>query len=203
MADVITQYTRKPARYGHLDGTEDLDRGVFFLTCALVIRLSQGATDLWHWLAMTCGIFVVVQLVAWLGARYVRRRLVYPRSGYVEFRMRPWALALTATMAMVIAAAVTWFLVKGHSSRLSYPLIVGLACGLPMLIGDLRKGVPRLAALGALSMAIGFALQFLEPTLVAGGAWYLFTMGTACILSGAIALCLFVRRMPPRNLEAE
>ena len=198
MADVITQYTRKPARYGHLDGTEDLDRGVFFLTCALVIRLSQGATDRWHWLAMTCGIFAVVALVGGFGMRYIRRRLVYPRSGYLETRERPWDLVLSAVVSVLVAAAVSW-----GASRLSFPLMAGLVLGLEMLIRALRTGVLRLAALGTLSMAIGFALQFLEPTLVAGGAWYLFTMGTACILSGALALCLFVRRMPPRNLEAE
>ncbi len=203
MTNAIDQYTRKPARYGHLDGTDDLVLGVMFLTWVPIIRLSQAATVLWHWLAMTYGLFAVVGLVAWLGTRYIRRRLVYPRSGYIEFRMRPWALALTAAMAMVIAAAVTWFLVKGRSSRLSYPLMMGLLIGLPMLIGALRKGVPRMAVMGALSMAIGLALQFLEPTMLAGGVWYCLTMGTALILSGAIALWLFVRRMPPRNLEAE
>ncbi|MGO9096544.1 MAG: hypothetical protein ACLQGV_15140 [Bryobacteraceae bacterium] len=203
MTDAINQYTSKPARYGHLDGTDDLVLGVMFLTWVPIIRLSQAATVLWHWLAMTYGLFAVVGLVAWLGTRYIRRRLVYPRSGYAEFRIRPWALALIVVAAVAVAAAVAWFVFKAPSSRLSYPLILGLACGLPMLIGALRKGVPRLAVLGVFSMAIGFALQLLEPTAVPGTIWYCLTMGTALILSGAIALCLFVRRMPTRNLEAE
>jgi hypothetical protein len=203
MTDVITQYTSKPARYAHLDGMDDLALGVMFLMFAVWLPLSHGATVLWRWLAMSCAMFVVVPLVAWLGTRYIRRRLVYPRSGYLEFRMRPWALALCVVVAVAVAAAVAWFFFKAPSSRLSYPLVVGLVCGLPMLIGALRKGVPRLAVLGALSMAIGFALQFLEPTLLAGGEWYLLTMGSALILSGALTLWLFVRRMPPRNLEAE
>jgi hypothetical protein len=203
MTDLIGEYTGKPARYAHLDGLDDLGLGVMFLLFAVWLPLSHEATDLWRWLAISCAMFVVVPLVAWLGTRYIRRRLVYPRSGYVEFRMRPWALALTAAMAVAVAAAVAWFLFEPRSSRLSFPLIVGLACGLPILIGALRKGVPRLAALGALSMAIGFALQFLEPTTLAGGVWYCLAMGTALILSGALTLCLFVRRMPPRNCIAD
>jgi MFS family permease len=203
VADLITQYTRKPARFGRLDGTEDLDMGGFFLTFALWLRLSEGATVLWRWVAMSCAIFVVAALVGSFCTRYIRRRLVYPRSGYLEFRKRPWAMALLAVLAMVIAAAVFWFLVQAHSSRLSYPLMGGLVIGLVMLIRALLTGMPRMAVLGALSMAIGLALQFLEPTMLAGGVWYCLTMGTACLLSGALTLCLFVRRMPPRDLEAE
>lgn len=203
MTDIIGEYTGKPARYAHLDGMDELGLGVMLLLCAVWLRLSHEATVFWRWLAISCALIVVVPLVAWLGTHYIRRRLVYPRSGYVEFRMRPWALALCVVVAMVIAAAAAWFLFESRSSRLSYPLIVGLAFGLPMLIGALRKGVPRLAVLGALSMAIGFALQFLEPATLAGGVWYCLAMGTALILSGALTLCLFVRRMPRRNLEAE
>jgi hypothetical protein len=39
--------------------------------------------------------------------------------------------------------------------------------------------------------------------MLAGGVWYCLAMGTACLLSGALTFFLFVRRMPPRNLEAE
>jgi hypothetical protein len=203
VTDLIGEYTGKPARYAHLDGMDDLGLGVMLLLFAVWLPLSHEATVFWRWLAISCAMIVVVPLVAWLGTRYIRRRLVYPRSGYVEFRMRPWALALCVVAAVAIAAAVALFLFKARSVRPSYPLILGLACGLPMLIGALRKGVPRLAVLGALSMAIGLALQFLEPTMLAGGVWYCLAMGTACLLSGALTFFLFVRRMPPRNLEAE
>lgn len=203
MADVIAQYTHKPARYGLLDGTRDLEFGVMLLTYALIARLSQGTTVLWHWLAIFYGVFAAVWLVARFGLRYIRRRLVYPRSGYLESRTRPWVLALIAALGAVVAVVVAWFLVKVHSHELSPPLILGMVIGLSILIGALWKGVPRMAVLGALSMAVGCALQFLEPTSIPGTIWYCLTMGTAFILSGAIALRLFVRRMPPRNLEAE
>ena len=201
MADVISQYTRKPARYGYLDGVVDLGMGVMFLMFALVARLLQAATVLGQWLTI-CGIFALIALGAF-GLRYIRRRLVYPRSGYLEFRMRPWVPVLTVAISGVIGVAVNWFVVKAHNHRLSPPLIYGVIFGLLMLIGALSRGLPRLAVLGVLSMAIGFALHFLEPARLPSAVWYCLAMGRAFILSGALTLCLFVRRMPPRNLEAE
>jgi hypothetical protein len=201
MTDVIDNYTRRPARYEHIDGTGDLGFGIWFLTVALLIRLSEGATVTWRWWAITYGIIGIVWAVVHFSTRYIRRRLVYPRSGYLEIRKRPWTLALVGLLAVVSAAAAALWFAKAQSSGLSAPLISGLCIGLAMLIGALRHRVRKFAAYATLSVGIGLALQFVDPTLVSGSSWYFCLMGTAFIISGAPTLYLYVHRTPARSLE--
>jgi hypothetical protein len=203
MNDNITQYTRRPARYEHLDGTADLGFGIWFLAFALIGRSSKGVTTTWHWFVMVYATLGIVWAVVHFATRYIRRRLVYPRSGYVKLRKRPWLLATATAVSAVTAAALVLSFAKTQSVGLSPPLIAGLLIGLGALIGALWHRVRKLLAFAMLSVGIGFVLQFIEPTLVSGMFWYFLLMGVAFIISGVLTLYFYVRRTPPRNLDAE
>lgn len=160
---------------------------------------------MWRWAATFYGLMFAVWAAVHFGTRYIRRRLVYPRSGYAEMRIksRPWKLALTGGLAAVAAAALARFFAGTHSSGISAPLGMGLFVGVAMLIGALRVRMRKFAAFAMLSVAVGFALQFIEPTLESGAFWYFFVMGIAFLITGALTLYLYVRRTQAHNLEAE
>jgi hypothetical protein len=201
--NVIDEYTRRPARYGQLDGTSDLEFGIWFLVFGLGIRLSAVAkfTSIWYFLAASQGIIVAVGIATYFGGRLLRRRLVYPRSGYVRFPKRPWVAACVALAAAIVSAATAWYFAKG-SAGISAPFAAGLFISLGMLVGALRNRVRKLAAYAGLSIAIGLVLQFTDPTFVSGSSRYYFLMGAALLLNGALTLYLYVRRTP-RQAEAE
>ena len=213
MRDLITRYTRKPAVYQLLDGTYDLNFGVFFPVWALIIRMSEGTTVGWHWFAMVYGMNTAAFTVAHFGTRYIRRRLVYPRSGYLKFQKRPWVLVLVTLLSAAVAAGLSLWFAKSQSSVLSAPLIAGSLNGLVYLIGALQRRVRRLATLAMLSIAIGFAVHLIEPGSgyeksillrnAVGAFWYFLLMGMVFLISGALTLRSYVRHMPLRDLEAE
>ena len=118
-------------------------------------------------------------------------------------RKRPWKLALAGALAALVAAASAWYLAGTQSPALSAPLMMSLVISLSMLIAALRERVRKFAAFAMLSIGIGLALQFIEPTLVSGTCWYFLLMGAAFVITGALTLCLYVRRTQARNIEAE
>lgn len=212
MSDAISQFEKKPARYELIDGTYDLNFGIFFPVWALLIRMSEGTRLGWRWFAMVYGVNAAAFVVVLFGTRYIRRRLVYSRSGYMKFRKRPWVLVSVVALSVISSAALTLWFAKPRSV-LSAPLLIGLLMGLVLLLGALQRRVPRLAMLAMLSVAIGFAVQFIEPWSgyeksillrnAAGAFWYFLLMGTAFLISGALTLYSYVRCMPPRDVEAE
>jgi hypothetical protein len=195
MSDLITEYTRKPALYEHLDGTADLGFGIFFLAWATSLRISQGSIA-----------FLVASAVAGIvvhfGTRYIRRRLVYPRSGYLKPQKRPWMLAFVVLLSVAGSAGLSFWLAKPRSGP-SPPLLFGLLMGLVMLIRAVIDRTRNRVILAIVSIAIGLALQFIEPRQAPGFFWYCLLMGIAFLLSGALTLRFYILRTPPRNLETE
>jgi len=202
MTDVIDEYTRRPARYQHLDGTGDLGLGIWLLMFALSTRLSAGTTVTWYWLAVAYGMIGAVWAVVHFSTRFIRRRLVYPRAGYLAIRKRPWTLAFVALAGAVTAAAAALCFARAPSLGFSAPLIAGLSIGLAMLIVALRQRARKFAAYATLSVGIGLVLQFVDPTFVSGTFWYFFLMGTALVISGALTLYFYVCHTP-RNPGTE
>ena len=203
MSDLITQYTRKPAHYQHLDGTADLGFGIFFLAWAISCRSKENIAFLVA--------SAVAGIVVHFGTRYIRRRLVYPRSGYMKLQKRPWVLVSVVALSVISSAALTLWFAKPRSGP-SAPLIFGLLLGLVMLIRAVIDRTRKRLILAMVSIAIGLALQLLEPRQApwtywrspnAGIFWYCLLMGTAFLISGALTLRSYVRSMPPRGLEAE
>lgn len=203
MSDTIDQYTRRPARYEHLDGTNELGFGIWLLVFALGMRLNEGVAVTWRWFAMVYATIGAVWAIVHFGTRFIRSRLVYPRSGYVALpARRPWKRVLVALVAGGLAAAYGLWLVRGPRG-LSAPLSTALIFGLALLIGALIHRLPKYVLHAILSFGIGIVLQFVQPAFVAGSSWYYLLMGIAFLASGGFTLYRYVRRTPRRNPELE
>jgi hypothetical protein len=195
VSDTITQYIRKPALYQHLDGTTELTVGIALVTWTICFQISQGVM-----------LFIAVNAALWpifhFGTRYVRRRIVYPRSGYIKPQKHHgmFALALLICLAAVVGLS---FLYAKHRAVLSDSFVFSLIMGVTLLVRASMDRLRRLGVLAIASVAIGLALQLIGPRQTSGMSWYYLLMGTAFLVSGALTLRSYLRSMPPGGLEAE
>ena len=195
MSDIITQYTRKPALYQHLDGTVDLTLGIALVTWGICFRISQGVM-----------LFIAVNAALWpishFGTRYIRRRLIYPRSGYMKPQKHHWELALALLVCLAGVVGFSFLHAKPRS-LVSYPLMTGLGLAMAILVRAVMDRVWKRVGLAIVSIAIGLALQYIEPRETPGMSWYFLLMGTAFVVSGALTLRSYIRSTQPHDLEAE
>jgi hypothetical protein len=204
MSDIVGQYSRRPSHYEFIDGTGDLVLGVWLLVCSFGLWLSRESLVTWRFCAGAFVLWGATLAITHFGTRAIRARWIYRRSGYIQRRLRPWPLVLFLLLVAVISAGVSVGAViatKSGFTMLSVPLLSGLGIGLSLSIGVLRAR--RFAAYAALSVSLGVALQFLNPTMVPGLCWYYLLMGVALLITGAITLHRFVRDTPAQASEAQ
>lgn len=217
MTDVIDQYVHSPRRYQLIDGTGEMNMGVGLLFFAVIMWLSRSdVIGGWQSMVVFFAGLGMIWVVTHFGTRYIRRRLVYPRSGYIKMRKRPWEWALMVLLAGLIGAATTAYIAKPESWVLSPILGAGLLIGLSCLIAALRFRSKKLIVYAAISIVLGILLQFIEPQaspdvdrfwwlLAVHSSFirYFFIMGIIWLFGGVLALCFYIHKTPERNLEAE
>jgi hypothetical protein len=203
MTDLIDHYTRSPHRHHLLDGTFEMIMGVSLLFFAAAIWLSIRATVSWPWLAaIYCGIALLWILSA-LGTRYVRRKLVYPRSGYLKMRKRPWRLALMAFSACLLSAALVLYVGKIMIKPAIVPLSLSFLIGMAFLIAGLSTCIRKFILYAVISVGIGLIIQFKHLGFRSGVLWYYWLMGAALLLAGILTLYRYMHETPEQNLEAD
>lgn len=215
MTDVIEQYAASLRRYQYHDGTGEMNMGIGMLFFAAIMWLSRMIGG-WQSMLALFGGLGVLWIGTHYGTRYIRSRVVYPRSGYIKMRKRPWKWALLMLLAGLLGAATTVYFSRPVTWTLSPILAVGLLMGFACLIAALIFRSKKLIAYAAISIVLGILLQFNEPQPPpdANIFWFLlnahssimqyyFVMGIIWFSGGFLTLYLYTRQTPKRNLEAE
>lgn len=139
----------------------------------------------------------------------VRRKVTYPRIGYVKFRPSPLKLVVVGLLALVLLGGIAGFLIfRRTGSRLPSGFWQGLVFGIGLVGAGMgawagwRLGIRRYylyAALGLLGVVVPWALGLgvQVRALVMMGAPAL-----AMIPGGVIALVRFLREHPKQSVEA-
>ncbi len=217
MTDVTKQYADSLRRYQIIDGIGDMNMGAGLLFFAVIMWLSRSdVIGGWQPMVVFFAGLGLLRAGTHFGTRFIRRRLVYPRSGYIKMRKRPWEWALMVLLAGLIGAATTAYIAKPESWVLSPILGAGLLLGLSCLIAALRFRSKKLIVYAATSIVLGILLQFIEPQappdvdifwwlLAVHSSFirYFFIMGTIWLFGGVLTLYLYTHHTPKRNLEAE
>jgi len=136
----------------------------------------------------------------------IRRRLTYPRTGYVSFR-RPRRGKEEAGIALILIALVAIFVFMALTTDWLGGLtaISGITLGVIDLYLGLTADLPRFYFLAVLSIAAGVVLGLAEPTFIAffpmEGAGevfaYLFgVVGAGYLITGGITLVKYLRENP-------
>ena len=126
MANQIDEYAKRPIRYQNIDGLNELGIGILWMTLPLLEFFNKTAASgsFWH-RRTTFFVCVAAFTVALLyGHKALKKRLTYPRTGYVKYRQtrtRVFASLFVAGAVAVAVALATVFALRRlapHSSEI-------------------------------------------------------------------------------------
>jgi len=153
--------------------------------------------------AILTALFIIVLVSSnFLGSRFVRffkRRITYPRTGYVAFKRKepsPKRRAAAAIAAGLIGASVATLYGLSSSIKTLMPAINGLVIGIAVFFIANRIGVLRFYLLAAASSIIGVAIAAAGVEELKSFFFYYFFLGATALISGLIALIVYLRRFP-------
>jgi len=131
--------------------------------------------------------------------RFFKRRITYPRTGYVAFKKKEPSSrrrVATAVVAGVIGASLAALYSLSPSVKVLLPALNGLLLAIAVLFFANKIGLVRFFVLAALSAAIGFAVTAAGIGDIKGVSLYYGLFGAAAFLSGLVTLVVYLRRSP-------
>jgi len=186
-------------RASQQDGLMEVAIGILLAATALQIRVT-GLTAIW--------IVVLVSLAPGLEA--IRKRVTYPRIGYVELAQEEpkktvrgigvYTLGVFAGLALAFAIfgdIGDWRLWSRWSPTLSGVLLSG-----GMIYAAGKSGAARYYAFMVLAVGLGIAFSILVPEPYTNLTLYLLMLGGVFILCGAITFLRFLHKNPLPAEEA-
>ena len=199
----IDKIEKRTVRSYYEDGLTEIALGLVFLLLGAYFyaeaTLPPGSTVLtFVSSAGFLGIFAAAFLVNRL-LRFLKRRITYPRTGYVSFKKKeagPKRRFAAAAVAMVISAGLAVLYGLSPSVRLLLPAVNGLLFAVAGLLVANRIGLVRFYILAAASAVIGVGLTAAGAGDAKGVSLFYLLFGAAVILTGAAALAIYLRRNP-------
>jgi hypothetical protein len=205
--DPLVNAERTARRYWNVDGLAEIYAGVFFLLVPLLNLFWQRTSigPAWRVLGgltvMTCTLALSRTILI-----VIRRRLTYPRTGYVSFRRPRRGKEAAGTALILIALAAIFVLMAFTTNWLGgLTAISGITIGVIDLYLGRMTDLPRFYFLAGLSIAAGIVLGLVEPTFIPffpmEGAMevsaYLFgIIGAGYLITGGITLVRYLRENP-------
>jgi hypothetical protein len=112
----VQSYLEQPKRYYNIDGLGEISIGVMMLGFALIswLQASTPKVSLWN---RQSSFFVCVALMLIVidhGAKAVKKRITYPRTGFVEYRRDAKARMAPMVLGAVTAAAFGFLMKYGR-----------------------------------------------------------------------------------------
>jgi hypothetical protein len=193
---------RRPLQYWYEDGIPEIVTagtfGVFAAWYAAILLLPDGApvTTILRAtfvLVVIGGIFASARVV-----RHAKRRVTYPRTGFVAYRRsRGHARRAIMVAGFILLVLVAFAAVGGTSFGVNISVLVcGIAAGVGLLVTALRYHVVRLRYVGAGVAAAGIVSAVLATNDEL--SFLIFFLAIACLfaVSGSMALRRYLRKTP-------
>jgi len=131
--------------------------------------------------------------------RFFKRRITYPRTGYVTFKKKEPSTrrrVATAVVAGIIGASLAALYSLSPSVKVLLPAVNGLLLAIAVLLFANKIGLIRYYLLAAASAVIGFAVTAAGIGDIKGVSLYYGLFGAAALLSGLVTLVVYLRRSP-------
>jgi len=185
-------------RASQQDGLMEVAVGILLVATALQIRV-KGLIAVW--------IVVAVSLAPGLEA--IRKRVTYPRIGYVELvqeEPKKTLRGIGVYAIVVIAAMALAFAIFSDIGDLTLwqrwsPTLAGVLISGGMIYAASKSGAARYTVFMVLAVGLGIAFSILFPEGYTGLTLYLLTLGGVFILCGAITFLCFLHKNPLRAEE--
>jgi len=215
--DSTAQLLNRPKEYCNIDGVGELGIGFMCLSFALFqwLQTTTAEHSIWNQPYSLFAFFLAVALIIQYGTKAIKKRVTYPRTGFVEYRKRDvvWISMILGALFSALFAIGFYMFIRKHWDPTMAVCLVGLG-----LAGGYGFRVARMASwkwlVVILMTATSIILAFLPPRVVgeiAARSWttsifpaqatgaFLVTMATYGILtltSGAISFFLYLRHAP-------
>jgi hypothetical protein len=198
MNDPVREAEGRLQRYWNVDGLHEIAIAVLLALTALwtwasdlseLPRAWKGAFSSTFPLMLCGGIFIEGRVI-----KAIRRRLTYPRAGFVEFRKPTLTTRLRAGLlgAFVAAAiAASMWVSFVDLSRWAMALI-GIGMGGMMWQIGARSSLPRFQTLAVLVPVLGIAITFSGWPFEIGIVVFFAAAAAALFVSGCVTLWRFL-----------
>lgn len=197
MQDPAETAGRRAARYWNIDGLAELYIGLFWLCIPLYLYAAThlAKSSPWYKVLIIGGMLAMV--AGPLASRWLlsvtKRRLTYPRTGYVACEKprnpRPYWLALLL---------VTLLLLPFGPQRLAMPL-TGLAFAVIATAVNQRAGLVRVYIFGGFMLCLGVVLGIAGFAVETGLSVMFGAAGAISLLSGGWTLVHYLKRLPEQS----
>jgi MFS family permease len=174
--------------------------GYFFAQAAAPEGSALGsALSVLFFLVIVSACFLVNRIL-----RFLKRRITYPRTGYVAFKKKepsPKRRAATMIVGGIIGASLAALYGLSPSFKALFPALNGLLLAIAVLLIANKIGLARFYVLSAASAVIGFAVTAAGVGDIKGISLYYGLFGAAVTLSGLATLIVYLRKSPRADRE--
>lgn len=197
--------------YWFRDGLWDMGFGMALLILGLFNACLDGLliSDNFSLLLGILEILIVVLPFLLLGrvVNYLKERITYPRTGYVEYRhlslsQRNLRMLRAALIGFIFAIMFAFInLVPSMSERL--PAFSGLVLGLVTGYMGARFHVNRYYLMGFLTLVLGVGISFISAPINRSIGLFFIAFGLLWLIGGMITLWNYLRQTHRTNEETD
>ncbi|MBE3124719.1 MAG: hypothetical protein IMZ57_03570 [Acidobacteria bacterium] len=136
--------------------------------------------------------------------RFLKRRITYPRTGYVAFKKKelsPKRRVATMIIGGIIGGSLAALYGLSPSLKTLFPALNGILFAIAVLLFANKVGLIRFYILAAVSAVIGFAVTAAGVGDTKGISLYWGLFGAAVIISGLASLAIYLRKSARADRE--
>jgi hypothetical protein len=196
----ITKMTQRTQRYWYEDGISDLGMGGLLLLMGVLFAaesLTPAGSPLWAVLGMGLPIVLIGAgvVVGWAIKR-AKSRLIFPRTGFVEYERKGLTKTVRLFGMALVAAAIAVGMVLIYRQFMNMTLFWGIAFLGAFAFMGYRVGLGRYLALGLWCLVLGVVISAISLSLEQGSALFSIGAGVGMIMSGIIVYGRYNQNAP-------
>jgi len=198
MKDPQNQVQRRINQYWYVDGLTEFSFGLVCLILGLYF-FAEAALPEDSSLANLLNMFFVLiviggTLLAGHLQGYLKSRITFPRTGYVQYKQRGLGYRLMGALLAALIASLAAGLLAATPVGLAWmPAVTGILLSLALLYFGFRIGLPRFFTLSLVSLLAGAGLAFSGLENLLALAWYYVLLCLALFISGGITLYQYLK----------
>lgn len=199
--DQVDRMLDRPKLYYNIDGVGELGLGFGFLAFSLLgsMQLHAPKGSVWHSMYLFIIYVGTMCVIIKYGSLAIKKRITYPRTGFVEYRKRDiiWRPMIVFAPIALLTMVLILTLARSHW-RLATPgplfgLVFAAIYGFRIARTVRWKWLVASAMAFASVLVVAFPQIWLDPSWL-GAYWITFMLyGALLLISGGISFWLYLR----------
>lgn len=198
----LNKTIRRSTQYWFDDGLVELLMGILFAVIGLLFWWQTTAASFESAVVGAIAlpaIIIVGALLLGAALRWLKQRLVYPRTGYITYqkptkKQRNLSWLLGAFVGVLVAVTVTQLALPQLTAA-----FIGAGIGIGLFMIGYRIGLIRFHLLAVWSVAVGVVISFLGVVDTLAATLALGLIGLGLIVSGGVVFWRYWQNSEPGN----